>query len=165
MDAYPNSLSIPPTKNWRVTGRSRPLTSTKCIAAVAMTTDIDSQCSSAHCGCSADSSMTSPSCQSGSRTTSVGRSADRQCCTSRAPTGAQPPHEYAQRLRTYLGYQPFDEERLQRWLDERAIAGVTGAALLDGALRTLRAWRVEAPARSTLERLVRSASSRGEEAT
>jgi hypothetical protein len=51
-------------------------------------------------------------------------------------------HEYAQRLRSHLGYQPFDEERLKHWLDERAIAGVTGAALLDGAARTLRAWKV-----------------------
>jgi len=73
-------------------------------------------------------------------------------------------HEHAERLRVYLGYQPFDEERLKGWLDERADDGAAGAALLDGAIRTLRTWKVEAPARSTLERLVRSASARGEEA-
>jgi hypothetical protein len=32
--------------------------------------------------------------------------------------------EYAQRLRAYLGYQPFDQERLKRWLDERAICQI-----------------------------------------
>jgi len=73
-------------------------------------------------------------------------------------------HEHADRLRSYLGFQPFDEERLKQWLDETAAEGIVGDALLDAALRTLRAWKVEAPARSTLDRLVRSASARSEEA-
>lgn len=72
-------------------------------------------------------------------------------------------HEHAERLRAYLGYRPFDEERLQHWLDERADDGAVGGGLLDGAIRMLRTWKVEAPARSTMERLVRSASARGEE--
>ncbi|HTP51679.1 MAG TPA: Tn3 family transposase [Anaeromyxobacteraceae bacterium] len=75
---------------------------------------------------------------------------------------------HAQRIRAHLHYQPFDDqaqERLRRWLDERAIAGVLGTPLLELAASALRSWQVELPARSTLERVVNSCTARGEEAT
>lgn len=71
--------------------------------------------------------------------------------------------EHEHRLRVHLGYQPFDEDRLKRWLDERANEGTSGVSLFDGAIRILREWKVEVPPRSSLERLVRAASARGEE--
>ncbi len=75
--------------------------------------------------------------------------------------------EHAQRIREYLGYQPFDDDahaRLKQLLKERAADGCVPASLLALAVSTLRAWKVEIPARSTLERLTSSAGARGEQA-
>ena len=74
---------------------------------------------------------------------------------------------HAQRIRAHLHCLPFDEqaqERLRRWLAERALTGVLGAPLLDSAAGALRSWKIELPARSTLERLVDGCAARGEEA-
>jgi len=72
--------------------------------------------------------------------------------------------EHVQRIREYLGYQPFDEARAKAWLAERAIEGVPSTSLLALAVSTLRAWKMEIPGRSTVERLTGSASARGDEA-
>jgi TnpA family transposase len=75
--------------------------------------------------------------------------------------------EHAQRIRDYLGYRAFDDEpheRLRQFLVDRARDGALSDALMGIAVTTLRAWRVELPGRSTLERLVGACAARGEEA-
>jgi hypothetical protein len=70
---------------------------------------------------------------------------------------------HTQRIRAYLGYRPFDEEtsaRLRTVLEERAATGVLPAELLEVARASLRAWMVELPARSTIERLVTASTTR-----
>ena len=76
--------------------------------------------------------------------------------------------EHAQRIREYLDYEPFDDraqERLRGWLGDRTAEGILAAPLFALAAGALRSWRVELPARSTLERLVGNCAARGEEAT
>ena len=76
--------------------------------------------------------------------------------------------DHTQRIREYLGYQPFDDsaqERLRRFLGERAGNGILAVPLFAMAVNALRSWQVELPARSTLERLVASCAARGEGAT
>lgn len=72
--------------------------------------------------------------------------------------------DHAQRIREYLGHEPFDDARLKGWLADRATEGVPSASLLALAVSTLRAWKMEIPGRSTLERLTGSAGARGDEA-
>jgi TnpA family transposase len=75
--------------------------------------------------------------------------------------------DHTQRIRQYLGYQPFDDrvqERLGRFLGQRAVEGILAGSLFTLAVDALRAWMVELPAQSTLERLVASCAAHGEEA-
>jgi len=75
--------------------------------------------------------------------------------------------DHTQRIRQYLGYQPFDDrvqERLGRFLGQRAVEGILAGSLFTVAIDALRAWMVELPAQSTLERLVASCAAHGEEA-
>jgi len=75
--------------------------------------------------------------------------------------------EHSHRIREYLDYRPFDDEaqeRLRQWLSERAADGVLSSTLVALAIPTLRAWKVELPARSTLERMAGALAVRGEEA-
>jgi len=70
---------------------------------------------------------------------------------------------HTQRIRAYLGYRPFDDdtlERLRATLEERAAAGVLAAELFEHARASLRAWKVEIPGRSTVERLVTASATR-----
>ena len=71
--------------------------------------------------------------------------------------------EHLQRIRTYLGWQPFDDEartRLTRWLTQRATDDLLPRDLVVRAEEMLRTWRVVLPALSTLEELVVSVSTR-----
>ena len=65
--------------------------------------------------------------------------------------------EHLQRIRTYLGWRPFDEEsrlRLTSWINQRATNDLLPSVLVARAEDILRAWQIVAPARSTLEELV-----------
>lgn len=67
--------------------------------------------------------------------------------------------EHLQRIRTYLGWSPFDDEaraRLTSWLNQRATDDLLPSILVSRAEDILRAWQVVAPAQSTLEELVAS---------
>jgi len=70
----------------------------------------------------------------------------------------------AHRIRRYLGYGPFDEDaqdRLRAWMEERVAEGVMNSGDLMAMTRsTLRSWNVEAPAQSTLKRLIGSATTK-----
>jgi TnpA family transposase len=71
--------------------------------------------------------------------------------------------DHLQRIRTYLGWRPFDEEartRLTRWLTQRATDDVLPHDLLARAEDILRSWRIVVPAPSTLEELVESVTAR-----
>jgi TnpA family transposase len=71
--------------------------------------------------------------------------------------------EHLQRIRTYLGWRPFDEEartRLISWLNQRATDDLLPSMLVTRAEDILRAWQIVAPARSTLEELVASVTAR-----
>ena len=71
--------------------------------------------------------------------------------------------EHLQRIRTYLGWSPFDGEartRLTSWLNQRATDDLLPNILVSRAEDILRAWQVVAPARSTLEELVASVTAR-----
>src|SRR5215831_4439427 len=71
--------------------------------------------------------------------------------------------EHLQRIRTYLGWRPFDEEartRLISWLNQRATDDLLPSMLVARAEDILRAWQIVAPARSTLEELVASVTAR-----
>jgi hypothetical protein len=68
-----------------------------------------------------------------------------------------------QRIRAYLGWQPFDDEartRLTRWLTQRATDDMLPSELVARAEHILRAWQIVAPARSTLNELVVSVTAR-----
>ena len=74
--------------------------------------------------------------------------------------------EYQQRLRAYLGYQPFGPDiqtSLEQQLTCHAQDGMSGDQLLTQAQDLLRAWQVIPPARSTLERLVASIVARAQD--
>jgi len=67
--------------------------------------------------------------------------------------------EHLQRIRTYLGWRPFDDEsrlRLTSWINQRATDDLLPSVLVARAEDILRAWPIVAPARSTLEELVAS---------
>jgi hypothetical protein len=71
--------------------------------------------------------------------------------------------DHLQRIRLYLGWQPFDEEargRLTRWLTQRATDDVLPGDLLARAEDILRHWHIVLPAPSTLEELVASVTVR-----
>lgn len=71
-----------------------------------------------------------------------------------------------QRIRAYLGWQPFDDEartRLTRWLTQRATDDVLPSELVARAEQILRAWQIVLPARSTLTELVVSVTARVQE--
>ena len=71
--------------------------------------------------------------------------------------------EHLQRIRTYLGWRSFDEEsrgRLMTWINQRATDDLLPSVLVSRAEDILRAWQIVAPARSTLEELVASVSTR-----
>jgi hypothetical protein len=71
--------------------------------------------------------------------------------------------EHLQRIRTYLGWRPFDDEaraRLTRWLTQRATDDLLPRDLVVRAEEMLRTWHVVLPALSTLEELVASVSTR-----
>jgi hypothetical protein len=74
--------------------------------------------------------------------------------------------EYQQRLRAYVGYQPFGPDiqtSLEQPLTRHAQDGMSGDQLLTHAQDLLRAWQVIPPARSTLERLVASIVARAQD--
>jgi hypothetical protein len=71
--------------------------------------------------------------------------------------------DHLQRIRTYLGWRPFDDEaraRLTRWLTQRATDDLLPRDLVHRAEEMLRTWHVVLPALSTLEELVASVSTR-----
>ena len=71
--------------------------------------------------------------------------------------------EQLQRIRTYLGWQLFDDEnrdRLTSWINQRATDDLLPSVLVSRAEAILRAWQIVAPARSTLEELVGSVTAR-----
>jgi TnpA family transposase len=71
--------------------------------------------------------------------------------------------DHLQRIRTYLGWRPFDDEaraRLTRWLTQRATDDLLPRDLVHRAEAMLRTWHVVLPALSTLEELVASVSTR-----
>ncbi len=66
-------------------------------------------------------------------------------------------------IRTYLGWQPFDDAsrvRLITWLNQRATDDLVPSILVSRAEDILRAWKIVVPARSTLEELVVSVTAR-----
>ncbi len=70
--------------------------------------------------------------------------------------------EQEQRIREYLGCRAFDaqaQQQLKRWLVDMVAQGVDPEVLPGLAITTLRAWKVEIPARSTLERHIGNATS------
>jgi Domain of unknown function (DUF4158) len=67
--------------------------------------------------------------------------------------------DHLQRIRTYLGWRPFDDEaraRLTRWLTQRATNDVLPHDLVARAEDILRTWQIVLPAPSTLEELTAS---------
>jgi TnpA family transposase len=74
--------------------------------------------------------------------------------------------EQLQRIRAYLGWQPFNDEarvRLLRWLSQLATDDLLPSDLVDRAEDLLRTWQVVLPARSTLEEIVSSITARAQE--
>ena len=72
--------------------------------------------------------------------------------------------EQEQRIRDYLGYRAFDaqaQQQLKRWLADMVAQGVDPEMLPGLAISTLRAWKVEIPGRSTLERHISNATAGG----
>jgi hypothetical protein len=68
-----------------------------------------------------------------------------------------------QRIREYLGWQPFDDSaraRLTTWLTQRATDDLLPSELITRAEDILRSWQIILPALSTLEDLVASATAR-----
>ena len=66
-------------------------------------------------------------------------------------------------IRTYLGWQPFDDTsrvRLITWLNQRATDDLLPSILVSRAEYILRAWKIVVPARSTLDELVASVTAR-----
>src|SRR5215470_6782488 len=66
-------------------------------------------------------------------------------------------------IRTYLGWQPFDDTsrgRLITWLNQRATDDLLPSILVSRAEDILRAWKIVVPARSTLDELVASMTAR-----
>jgi hypothetical protein len=71
--------------------------------------------------------------------------------------------EQAQRIREYLGCRPFDaaaQRQLKLWLADAVARGGNPEELLALTVTTLRAWKVEIPGRSTLERHISNALAR-----
>jgi hypothetical protein len=71
--------------------------------------------------------------------------------------------KHLHRIRTYLGWRPFDEEgraRVIRWLTQRATDDLLPSDLVSRTEDILRAWQIVLPAPSTLEELVASVTAR-----
>jgi hypothetical protein len=67
--------------------------------------------------------------------------------------------DHLQRIRTYLGWQLFDDAaraRLMQWLTQRTTDDLLPSDLVSRAEDLLYAWQIIVPARSTLEALVTS---------
>src|SRR5215510_4514031 len=65
--------------------------------------------------------------------------------------------EQLQRIRAYLGWQPFDDAartRLTHWLTQRATEDILLRDLVERAEHILQLWQIVLPARSTLDALV-----------
>jgi len=65
--------------------------------------------------------------------------------------------EQLQRIRAYLGWQPFDDAartRLTHWLTQRATEDILPRDLVERAEHILQLWQMVLPARSTLDALV-----------
>ena len=72
--------------------------------------------------------------------------------------------EHRERIRAHLGFRTFDAaERtaLEELLRSRVVTGALSSDLIESAQDALRIWRIIAPARSTLERLVASVAATG----
>ena len=70
--------------------------------------------------------------------------------------------DHLERIRTYLGWRPFDDARarLTRWLTQRATDDVLPHDLVARAEDILRTWQVVLPASSALEELIASVTAR-----
>jgi TnpA family transposase len=71
--------------------------------------------------------------------------------------------DHFHRIRTYLGWRLFDDEaraRLLHWLTQRSTDDLLPSVLVSRAEDILRAWQIVVPARSTLEELVASVTTR-----
>jgi TnpA family transposase len=71
--------------------------------------------------------------------------------------------EQLQRIREYLGWQPFDEAaraRVTTWLTQRATDDLLPSDLVARTEAILRSWQIVLPARSTVEELVASVTAR-----
>lgn len=75
--------------------------------------------------------------------------------------------EQLQRIRAYLGWQPFDDAartRLTHWLTQRATDDILPRDLVERAEQILRIWQIVLPARSTLDALVVSVTAHVQDA-
>lgn len=75
--------------------------------------------------------------------------------------------EQLQRIRAYLGWQPFDDAarmRLTHWLTQRATDDILPRDLVERAEHILRLWQIVLPARSTLDTLVVSVTAHVQDA-
>jgi len=83
------------------------------------------------------------------------------------PSSREGTHQdHQRRIRDYLDLQTFDlatQERIERWVCGQAAKGLSAAEIFPHAEETLRLWDVVLPARSTLERLVASQTTRAQE--
>lgn len=73
--------------------------------------------------------------------------------------------DHAHRIRRHLGYGPFDDDaqaRLRIWLEQHVVEGATSGDLLGMTRGVLRSWKIEAPAQSTLKRLIGSVTIKAE---
>jgi TnpA family transposase len=76
--------------------------------------------------------------------------------------------DHFQRIRTYLGWRPFDDDahaRLTRWLTQRATDDLLPADLVARAETILWHWQIVLPALSTLEEIVTTVTTRVQEET
>lgn len=75
--------------------------------------------------------------------------------------------DHERRIREYLGIGPFEkatQQRLERWVQERATEGLVPDHIYPRAEDLLRSWKVLLPSPSTLERLIDSACARAQDA-
>jgi hypothetical protein len=82
----------------------------------------------------------------------------------RAPERNATETEHRERIREHLGYQTFDaaaQTLLEELLRSRVVAGALSSGLIESAQDALRLWRIVAPSRSTLARLVASVAATG----
>lgn len=154
--AGPRPSSCPKTlvrRNWRSTGRCRPVTRRKSCGAVQL-------CTLRAYGRFLSEAPPAP--------VALPNYLARQWDVPLGLCGAVPGRcatetEPLQRIRTSLGWRLFDEEsrvRLPSWINQRATDDLLPSVLVSRAEAILRAWQIGAPARSTLEELVASVTAR-----